>query len=200
MWNLYRGPSISAPYQVSVHLVKLFQRRFFRNQSIRNKNCLWWPCLLTDRDEMSNFKYSTFHRCFLPSFDSFGKTVSEEKNFKNQSIRNENCLWRPCLLIDREEMSNLYRGPPIDYTYQVSVHLAQRFQRRFFRNQSIRNKNCLWRPCLWTDRDEMSNLYRGPSKDASYQVSIHLAKRFQRRRILKISQSETRVACGGHVC
>jgi hypothetical protein len=26
---------------------------FFRNQPIRNKNCLWWPCLLTDRDEMS---------------------------------------------------------------------------------------------------------------------------------------------------
>jgi hypothetical protein len=31
----------------------------------------------------------------------------------------------------------------------------------------------------------MSNLYRGPSKDASYQVSIHLAKRFQRRRLKK---------------
>jgi hypothetical protein len=27
--------------------------------------------------------------------------------------------------------------------------------------------------------------YRGPSKDASYQVSIHLAKRFQRRRIFR---------------
>jgi hypothetical protein len=26
------------------------------------------------------------------------------------------------------------------------------------------------------DGDEMSNLYRGPSKDASYQVSVHLAK------------------------
>jgi hypothetical protein len=25
------------------------------------------------------------------------------------------------------------------------------------------------------DRDEMSNLYRGPAIDASYQVSIHLA-------------------------
>jgi hypothetical protein len=36
--------------------------------------------------------------------------------------------------------------------------------------------------------------------DASYQVSGLLAKQFQRRRILKISQSETRVACGGHVC
>jgi hypothetical protein len=47
--------------------------------------------------------------------------------------------------------------------------------------QPIRNKNCLWRPCLLTDQDEMSNLYRGPAIDASYQVSIHLAKRFQRR-------------------
>jgi hypothetical protein len=32
-----------------------------------------------------------------------------------------------------------------------------------------------------TDRDGMSNLYRGPSIDASYQVSVHLAKQFQRR-------------------
>jgi hypothetical protein len=36
--------------------------------------------------------------------------------------------------------------------------------------------------------------------DASYQVSDLLAKRFQRRRIKKISQSETRIACGGHIC
>jgi hypothetical protein len=50
------------------------------------------------------------------------------------------------------------------------------------------------------DRDEMSNLYRGPSIDASYQVSVHLAQWFQRRRFLKIGQSETRIACGGHVC
>jgi hypothetical protein len=46
----------------------------------------------------------------------------------------------------------------------------------------------------------MSNLYRGISIDASYQVSIQLAKRFQRRRFLEIDQSETRIACGGHVC
>jgi hypothetical protein len=31
----------------------------------------------------------------------------------------------------------------------------------------------------------MNNLYRGPSIDASYQVSVHLAMRFQRRRFLK---------------
>jgi hypothetical protein len=49
------------------------------------------------------------------------------------------------------------------------------------------------------DRDEMSNRYRGPPIDASYQVSLHLAKRFQKR-FLKIDQSETKIACGGHVC
>jgi hypothetical protein len=36
-------------------------------------------------------------------------------------------------------------------------------------------------------------MFRGPSIDASYQVSVHLAKRFQRRRFLKIGQSETRI-------
>jgi hypothetical protein len=33
------------------------------------------------------------------------------------------------------------------------------------------------------DRDKMSNLYRGPSIDASCQVSVHLAKGFQKRRL-----------------
>jgi hypothetical protein len=49
----------------------------------------------------------------------------------------------------------------------------------FFRNQPIRNKNCLWWPCLLTDRDEMSKVYRGPAIDASYQISVHLAKWFR---------------------
>jgi hypothetical protein len=46
----------------------------------------------------------------------------------------------------------------------------------------------------------MSNLNRGPSIDASYKVSDHLDKRFQRRRFLQIDQLEIRIACGGHVC
>jgi len=33
------------------------------------------------------------------------------------------------------------------------------------------------------DRDKISILYRGPSIDASYQVSVHLAEGFQRRRL-----------------
>jgi hypothetical protein len=33
------------------------------------------------------------------------------------------------------------------------------------------------------DRDEMSNLYRRPSINAPYQVSVYLAEGFQRRRL-----------------
>jgi hypothetical protein len=55
------------------------------NMPIRNKNCLWWPCLLTDWDKMSNLYKRTFHRCFLPSFGSFGHAVSEEI-FRNRPI------------------------------------------------------------------------------------------------------------------
>ena len=46
----------------------------------------------------------------------------------------------------------------------------------------------------------MTHPYRGPSIDASYQVSVHLAKLFQRRRFLEIEQSETTIACDGHIC
>jgi hypothetical protein len=35
-------------------------------------------------------------------------------------------------LMDRDEMSNLYRGHPIDASYQVSVRWAKWFQRRRF--------------------------------------------------------------------
>ena len=72
----------------------------------------------------------TCHKCFLPSFGAFYQAVSEEKIFKSQPMRNRNCQWRPCLLMDRGKMSNLYRGPSIDASYQVSLHLAEGFQRR----------------------------------------------------------------------
>jgi hypothetical protein len=102
---------------------------------------------------------------------------------------------------DRNQINKRYKGSSKDVSCKVSIHLAKRLQRRrFFRNQPIRNKNCLWWPCLITDRDEMSNLYRGPVIDASYQGSVHLAKWFQRRRLNKIGQSETRIASGSLVC
>ena len=150
-------------------------------------------------------------------------------------------------------MSNHYRGPSKDTSYQVSVHLSKRFKRKLFfqkltnekqelhmaamfvigsgRNQQslkrtfhrcfppsfgsfgqaisekiffnrpIRNKNCLWRTCLLMVRDKMSSLYRGSSIDASYQVSVHLAKGFQRRRLKceQLTDDRRQVMAKAHV-
>jgi hypothetical protein len=54
------------------------------------------------------------------------------------------------------------------------------FQNKGFQipaNSEFRSMNDLM------DWDEISNLYRGPSINASYQVSVHLAEGFQRRRL-----------------
>jgi hypothetical protein len=187
MSNLYRVPSKDASYQVSVYLAKRFQRRrFFRNRPIRNKNCLWWPCLLMDRDKLSNLHRGSAIDVSHQVSVHLAKQFQRRRFFRNQPIRNKNCLLRPCLLTDRDKRSNLYRGPSIDASYQVSVHLAKWFQRRrFFRNWPIRNKNCLWWPCLLMDRDKLSILHRGSAIDVSHQVSVHLAKQFQRRRFFR---------------
>ena len=98
-------------------------------------------------------------------------------------------------------MSTIYRGPSKGASYYILFDREKRFQRkRLFRNRPIRNKNCLLLPCVSSDRIKNSNHYRAPSIDASYQGSVYLAKRFQRRRFLEIDQSETRIACGGHIC
>ena len=107
----------------------------------------------------------------------------------------------PVSLTFQSVLMKLYTEPSIWASYQILVHLATRFQRRrFFRNQPIRNKNCLWWPWLLTDWDEMSIRHRRPSIDASYQFYVHLAKQFQKRRFLEISQSETRIDCVSNVC
>jgi hypothetical protein len=75
-------------------------------------------------------------------------------------------------------MSKVYRQPTTDEEHLAKVASEVNIPR----NRPIINKNFLWRQCLLTDRDEISSIHKGLSVDASYQVSVHLAKRFQRRR------------------
>ena len=47
----------------------------------------------------------------------------------------------------------------------------------------------------------MSNLYRGPSIDASYQVSVYIAEGFQRRRLKceKLTDDGRQVMAKAHI-
>ena len=61
------------------------------------------------------------------------------------------------------------------------------FRGEDFQKSTNRNKNCLWWPCFLTNRAEIIkyiNLYKGLSIDPLYQVTVHLAKRIQRRRFV----------------
>jgi hypothetical protein len=60
----------------------------------------------------------------LPNEPKLGREFQRKSCFRNWPIRNKNCLWWPCLLMDRDKMSNLYRGPSIDALYQVSELLS----------------------------------------------------------------------------
>jgi hypothetical protein len=121
MSNLYREPSIDASYQVSVHLAKRFQRRFCRNQLIRNKNCRWRPCLLTDQDEMSNRNRGLSIDASYQVSVHLAKQFQRRRFVRNQPIRKKNCRWRPCLLTDQDEMSNHNRGLSIDASYKFRI-------------------------------------------------------------------------------
>jgi hypothetical protein len=51
------------------------------------------------------------------------------------------------------------------------------------------------------DRDKMSIIYRGPSIDASYQVSVHMVEGFQRRRLQceKLTDDGRQVMAKAHI-
>ena len=145
----------------------------------------------------------TFHRCFLPSFKSFGQAVSEEKLFQkstnkkqempmtakfvNGSKRNEQFLQRTfhrCFLprfgpfgqavsdrrfleIDQSETKMACGGHFINGSGRNEQSLQRTCQRYFLQsfgsfvqavseekiclNRPIRNKNCVWWPCLLID-------------------------------------------------
>jgi hypothetical protein len=58
-------------------------------------------------------------------------------------------------------------------------------------NEPKLGMNYLWK--VYNGSGRMGTIYRGPPIYDTYQVSVQLAKRFQRRRFLEINQSENLV-------
>ena len=78
---------------------------FFRNQPISNKNCPWWTCLLTDRDEMGILYRGPSIAATYQVSVNFAKRFQRRRFFMNRPISNTNCLCWPCLLTDQNEQS-----------------------------------------------------------------------------------------------
>ena len=140
--NLHRGPAIDASHQVS-------EEKIFLKSTNQKQELSVAAMFVNGSGWNEQSLQGIFHRCFLPGFGSFGQAVSEEKTYKNRPIRNKNCLWRPYLLMDRDEMSKFYRGHSIDASYQVSVHLAKGFQRRRLKCEKLTDDWCQSSHCLF---------------------------------------------------
>jgi hypothetical protein len=100
--------------------------------------------------------------------------VSNKKIFKISA--NENTLWTLAAMLDFKSAPKTQsgRGPSNEHFWQVWLKSVQRFQRRRFKCEKLTDG----RRTLTHDKSS-HGLWPGE---------------------LKISQSETRVACGGHVC
>ena len=78
---------------------------------------------------------------------------------------------------DQDEMSSPYKGSAIDASYHVSLHLGRRFQKIFFLKSTNWKQELPVAAMLINGLGRNEHFYRGPSIDASYQVSVHLVKR-----------------------
>jgi hypothetical protein len=103
-------------------------------------------------------------------------------------------------------MSNFHRGHSIDASYQVSVHLAKRFQRRrFLKISQSETRICNMFILYITSRYSHFNILFSKPCQRQYELlpSLgvrHLSSVTEEKTFLEINQSETRIACGGHVC
>jgi hypothetical protein len=159
MNTVYRGPSIYASYQISVHLAKRFQRRLFiRNQLIRNKNCLYRPCLWTDQDEIGNLHGTNMVATAIFFSDwPISKNSSHMKLFGTMHRNLVGCMY------GRSSMQIAY-FQELSITAMEILHRISDFREKIcIRDRLTRNKNWLSRPCLLTDRTKMNTVYRGPS-------------------------------------
>jgi hypothetical protein len=89
-------------------------------------------------------------------------------------------------------MSNLYRGPSIDASYQVSVHLAKIAHFVPIRLETWPSQAILVSDWLISKKSFPLN--------AHGQFWFIWPCAFRGKDFLEINQSKTRIACGDHVC
>ena len=88
------------------------------------------------------------------------------------------------------EMRKSYRGPSIDASCKLFLYLVKWFQRKRFLEIDQPKTRIAYVFGMFVNRSDRNDyLYREPSINASYQISVHLAKRFQRKRFLELARS-----------
>jgi hypothetical protein len=149
-----------------------------------------------------------FHRCFLPSFSSFGWGVLEAYLSVIQFIAN--CIL--LIFIFKLELSPFPQKNSFFSRKHTIINMNHLWKVLYkecsFRPDLLTNMAATGDSCFWladfknsSPRKLFGQMYRTLVGSIYGRSSVAIAyKQFPRRRIFKISQSETRIACGSHVC
>jgi hypothetical protein len=180
MSTFNRRPPIDASYQVSVHLAKWFQRRKFKKSANQKQE---WPVatmFVNGSGRNEQYLQRIFHRCFLPSFGTFRQAVSE-KIFKNQQyLYRDNCILNTDIYIKTS----------------VIFLLTEIFWKSTNQKQELPVAAMLVNRSGQNEQFFIEDLRRMlPTK-----FRFIWPSGFRGEDFLEINQSETRMACGGHVC
>ena len=107
-----------------------------------------------------------------------------------EPIRNKNCLWRPCLITDKNEMSNLYRSLPQIFPTMFLIIWRSGYRGEDFQKSTNQKQELPVVAIFVNGSGRNEHLYRGPSIDASYQISVHLGKTDLEENIIQKSTNQ----------
>ena len=179
-----KGHSKNIPVKLFQNLTSSFEEEDF----LRISSCPYSarsphspePCLCMDQNFAFTFLKGSpkEHSCEIIS-------KSDQQFWRTRFLRISSCPYsarspqspEPCLWMDQNFANNFWKGSPKEHSCEIISKSDQRFQRRRFLKNCLKNSISLpWQPEFLMESNSVNNFWRRPPKEHSCQVWSKLAQ------------------------
>ena len=175
------------------------RRRFFKNffMSLQCKKPPFTRAMFLDGSKFCEQHLKTVNPgTFLWNYSKIGPAVPDKIFLRisscHYSERSPNSA-EPCFWMDQSFANTFWKGSPKEHFCEIISKSDQRFQRRRFLKNCLKNSISLpWQPEFLMESNSMNNFWRGPPKKHSCQVWSKLAQWFGRRCLKKLLTTHRR--------